>query len=71
MDNVHAHYVRNNTPVVARGDNDSWLMFSDRAVFVLNNLTTEYDFLGYANPPKLRPDATRLNLIKGAMPCSA
>lgn len=47
MDNVHAHYVRNNTPVKRRGENDSWLLYDDHAIFVFNNITGEYDFLGY------------------------
>lgn len=71
MDNVHAHYVRSNARVIERGPDDSWLMYADRAIFVLNNITKEYDFLGYGNPPRVRPDEARLHLLKGELPCSA
>lgn len=71
MDNVHAHYVANKTRVIERGANDSWLMYSDRAVFKYNKDTGEYDFLYYDHASRLRLDETRLRLIKGALSCSA
>lgn len=68
MDNVYAHYLRNNTPLAAENADRSWVMFQDRAIFIFNYMNNEYDFFGYANPPRIRPDAMRLYLLKGKLP---